>query len=163
MSRFWAVRVGISAVALLVVEGCVSDHALEDDVEPSVGVIQPEGGSSEPVAASAACERIESARSGAAAKLGCDTPEDSCPALLLLAGSIPCDDFTGGSIAACEAAIGAYRKCSDFDTKPCVVTPVSTSCHAPAAPDAAAHPSRDGGTKPKDGGTKPRDAGVTSG
>lgn len=151
MSRFWAARVGVPA-ALLVAEGCVSDHTVEDTVTPSIGATQPDGGSSGPVGAPAACDRIKSARSAARAKLGCDAPKDECPNLLLLAGSIPCDDFTGGSIAACEAAIGAYGKCSDFDTKPCVVTPVSTSCHAPAAPEAGAHPSGDGGVKPSDGG-----------
>jgi len=126
MSGFWVVRVGLSGVALILTEGCVSDHTLEDNVIPSVGATQPDGGASGAVAAAAACDRMKTARSGAATKLGCDAPKDECPALLLLAGSVVCDEFTGGSIAACEAAIGRYGKCSDFDTKPCVVTPIST-------------------------------------
>lgn len=139
-------------MALLVPPACVSDHAVEDDVVPSPGAVQPDGGSLANVAAAVACDRLKSARSGAATKLGCDTPKDECPGLLLLAGSTPCDEYTGGSVSACEGWIGGYEKCSDFSTKPCVVTPVSGSCHAPAVPDAA--PVHDAGATPKDAASK---------
>ena len=156
MARSSASRASACAV-LFVVAACVSDHTVEDDVVPKPGAVQPEGGASPNVRAATACEKIKNARSAAATKLGCDAPKDECPALLFLAGSTPCDEYVGGSIDACAAKISSYVTCTDFDTKPCVVTPIAASCHAPAAPEAA--PPHDGGAiSPHDGASKPTDA-----
>jgi hypothetical protein len=138
-----------SALALA---ACVSEHTVEDDVRPAPGAVQPDGGGGASVPVAAACERLVTARSDTASKLGCDLPKADCPGYLLVAGSVPCDEFTGGSVGACEARISAYEKCADFSAKPCVVTPVQASCKKPLVPEAG----------PKDAGAPPKakDAGA---
>lgn len=128
-------RSGLLALAPAVVAACVSDHAVENDVRASPGLVQPDGSSGASVTADVACEKIAKARAAAADKLGCDAPSDVCPSYLFVGGSIPCGEFVGGSIDACVAWIGAYERCSDFGAKPCVVTPVGSSCREPQVPE----------------------------
>jgi len=155
MAFFRAARVGTAVVVLSLAPACVSDPTVQNDVVPRPGATQPDGSSAPNLGAAAACDKIKTARSAAATKLGCDAPKGECPGLLLVAGSVPCDEYTGGSVGACESMIQSYATCSDFDTKPCVVTPVEGSCHTPVAPEAGPPPS-DAGVKPsQDAGGKP--------
>lgn len=155
------VVLGTTTASLLGLSSCVSDPAVEDTVASKPGLIQPDGSSGSPLSAAAACEKLKVARSQAADKLGCDAPADECPRYLYLAGSIPCDEYTEGSVNACVAAIGTYETCSDFSAKPCAVTAIGSSCKNPVPPDAGAS-KRDGATvKPKDGGI-PRPKGDAS-
>jgi hypothetical protein len=140
----------LAATCLAMLNACVSDHDVEDYVPASTGLVQPDGKAGGAIAAAEACERLKTARSSAAAKLGCDDPNDSCPSYLLVLGSIACSEFEEGPVAACEAVIDRYERCSDFDTKPCVVTPSAPSCVEAAPPDAA--------KAPKDAGTSTVDA-----
>jgi hypothetical protein len=140
------------------VAGCISDHAVEADVPASHGITQPDGSGGTKLTAAEACERITSARAAAAKKLGCDDPGDECPKYLFVAGSMPCAEYTGGSVDACVAVIEGYDACKDFSEKGCVATPVAGSCRTPAAPDAgqgrrdSGGPGRDAGKK-RDGST----------
>jgi hypothetical protein len=124
--------------------GCISDHALENDVPASPGIVQPDGSSGAKLAAAEACQRIKTARASAATKLGCDDRGDQCPGFLFIAGSMPCAEYTEGSVDACVAVIAGYASCKDFSEKACVVTPVGASCTKPAAPE--------GGSKRHDSG-----------
>jgi len=131
-SRRWRLR--STCLGLWLVSGCVSDHTVEADVPSSPGAVQPGGATGDKVAAADACLRIKNARAKAAASLGCDDPGDQCPEYLYVAGSTPCDQYTGSSLDACEAVIGKYESCDDFSTRPCIVTAVAGSCRVPTPP-----------------------------
>jgi hypothetical protein len=124
-------------VVLWLVSACVSDPAVEADVPASPGAVQPGGNGGSQVAAAEACTRIKAARTAAADKLGCDDPGDECPRYLYVAGAMPCDEYAGDSLDACEVVIGKYESCADLSARPCVVTPVAATCHKPAPPAAS--------------------------
>ena len=143
-----AARVTVVSTWLMV--GCISDHTVEADVPAPNGIVQPDGSGGTELAAAEACGRIKNARAAAATKLGCDDPGDVCPQYLFVAGSMPCAEFTAGSVDACVAVIESYGSCADLSDRACVVTPVAGSCRKPAAPD--------GGSRRRDSGTATKDA-----
>jgi hypothetical protein len=122
-----------------VVIGCVQDPQVENETVPPVGIEQPGPGSST-IGADSACTELVDAETAARAKLGCPDSVVSlaCPDHLFLAGSQPCDEYDEASVEACVQALGAYGHCSDFDRKPCVVTVIATSCHAPRVAEGGA-------------------------
>lgn len=166
-------RLLVSAGALVpLVVGCVSEPDENGViVPPAAGLVQPEAGASGPtVSAAAACAALATALGAARTRLGCmaaAVPVPDCSAgtgYLAIAGSMPCDEYDEGSVNACVAAYGAFAACTDFDTTPCVVTAVPSSCHAPAVTTDSGHPDaaeNDGGpVVPPDAST---DASVSDG
>ncbi|HEX7669472.1 MAG TPA: hypothetical protein VF395_07815 [Polyangiaceae bacterium] len=126
------------ASAIFVAPACVSDPSVEDDVPARSGAHQPAASGDDPVPAAAACERVLVAEKAARDSLDCKprTPAPTCPIYLSIAGTRPCDSYEGSTVSVCEAEIAKYTTCSDFDTRPCVVTAVASTCHAPAVPEA---------------------------
>lgn len=151
-SRFHAYR-AMCLVAWFA-SGCVSDHTVEADVPARPGIVQPDGGGAAKLTAAVACERIKSARASTATKLGCDEPTDECPKYLFVAGTTPCAEYVGGSVAACVAVIERYAACKDFSEKACVVAPVAGTCRPPATPDAGSGTHDSGGARKDAGGAK---------
>src|SRR5689334_18596221 len=146
----------VGCAALPGVSACVSDPPVEDTVPSQPGLTQPDGAAGAALTAAVACEKLKTARKGAADKLGCDAPADQCPNFLFLGGSVPCDQYAEGSVNACVAAIGDYRACSDFSDKPCAVSAVRSSCKKPVPPEAG-KPVHDGATvRPKEAGVPPK-------
>jgi hypothetical protein len=142
-----------TCLSLWLAGGCISDHTVESDVPAAPGIVQPETNGMTQFTATEACGRIKEARAAVATKLGCDDPADRCPDYLRLAGSVPCDQYVASTVDACEQVIEKYVSCSDFSTKPCVVTPIAGSCKKPVAPEAGGAP-RDSGKTLKDGGAE---------
>jgi hypothetical protein len=143
-------RLLVTAGALVpLVAGCVSSPDENGAVvAPAPGIVQPEAGASGPitVSAAAACTALTTALAAAKKRLGCAAAAVSVPdcsadaGYLAIAGSMPCDEYDQGSVNACVAAYGAFAACADFDTSPCVITAVPSSCHAPAVTADAGHP-----------------------
>jgi hypothetical protein len=131
-----ALLVGLPLLSLMPA-GCVKDPEIEDETVPPVGVEQPAPGGAT-IGAAEACSQLVDAEMATRAQLGCDESPVSptCPDRLFLAGSQPCDEYDEASVAACVKAVKAYRHCADFDTNPCVVTVVESSCRAPKLPEA---------------------------
>jgi len=126
------------ASALFAAPACVSDPRVEDDVPARSGAHQPAASGDDPVPAAAACERVLAAEKAARDSLDCmpRTPAPTCPTYLRIAGAQPCDSYEGSTVSVCEAEIANYASCADFDTKPCIVTAVASTCHAAAVPEA---------------------------
>jgi hypothetical protein len=142
--------VGLSCAAI---PACVSDPSVENDVPARSGAHQPGVTGQGTLPAVEACNQLVQAEQAGREKLRCKAPADKplCPLHLAVAGALPCDSYEQSTVSACVAEIGQYAACDDFDTKPCIVTAVASSCHAPVAreagpggnPDAA--PRADGG------------------
>jgi hypothetical protein len=155
-----AFRIIVSGVlvAALGVAGCVTDPEVEDDVIPPTGATQPAGGGVT-VTAEAACQALAEAETTARDRLGCEERTISCPGHVYLAGATPCAEYDEASVEACTDAMAGYRACSDFGTRPCIVTLVADSCTPPALPDAgpgdAEAGAPDAGPEGGDGGGGP--------
>lgn len=158
------VAVALSSVATT---ACVSDPKVEDYAPPSAGAHQPSGDGVATLSATEACTQLVSAETASRAKLACTaSPSEQCPAHLAVAGALPCGLYDASTVAACVSEIGKYAACSDFDTKPCIVTAVVSSCHAPPRAEGgtdATVPTREGGspdatTGKLDSGARPADA-----
>jgi hypothetical protein len=120
-----------SLVALVFATGCIDDVNTEEDVPAEKGATQPET-SGKVIAASEACSRLVAAETAARDDLNCDSsPGPECPERLRLFGSLVCSEIDEGSVDACVDAIGAYRSCGEFDSRPCVVTVIESTCKNP--------------------------------
>lgn len=158
------VGVAFSSVAIT---ACVSDPKVEDYAPPSAGAHQPSGDGVATLSVAEACTRLVNAETTTRQKLACTaSPSPQCPAHLAVAGALPCGLYDASTVTACVSEIGKYAACSDFDTKPCIVTAVVSSCHAPPRAEAgtdATVPTREGGppdatTGKPDSGASPPDA-----
>ena len=172
--RVWFAT-GLSCLPWVLLTACVEDPKVENDAPAQPGALEPKGGGNT-VALAGACSRLTDAKEAARAKLECDAPgtEPSCSGALAVAGALPCDEYDEESVAACVTEIGQYAACSDFDTKPCVVAAIVTSCHPPQHEEAGTHaPSTldgssgadaaDSATAEKDGRNSPSDGGTEAG
>lgn len=139
----WIMRLGSWRAAWLelglgfwLAAGCVSDPVVEDDVPAPEGAVQPESTSSRVVSAIEACDTLMAAEDETRQRLACALPDarPDCPAYLRVAGALPCDDVREDTVEACVAIVGGYTACSDFDTRPCIVTVEEASCREPAPP-----------------------------
>ena len=150
-----ALALGLSCAAPT---ACVSDPNIENDVPAEPGAKQPSADGGATLNFGAACSELADAEKAERSKLGCKVVTRACPAYVAVAGALPCDLYVESTVAACVAAIRHYGACSDFDTKPCVVTAVASSCHAPVVTDAgsdASNPHPDGSTPTDSGRPKP--------
>jgi hypothetical protein len=141
-------RGSVTTVAALgVASACSSEIGVEDTVPAQPGIVMPEGGGS-PIDESVACDRLVSALSDARSKLKCPAQTVECPDYIRPAGSQACLRYDEATVAACERVIGAYTRCSDFDSRRCIVSTLpgtrSEGCQLPqpdgggdAEPDAA--------------------------
>jgi hypothetical protein len=164
-----------TVVALGVASACSSEIGVEDTVPAQPGIVMPEGGGS-PIDESAACERLLDALSDARSKLKCPAETAECPNYVRPAGSQACLQYDEATVAGCESVIGAYTRCSDFDSRRCIVSALpgtrSEGCVLPptdgggdaepdAEPDAGEDSSVDASDAADDGSTDATDAGTS--
>jgi hypothetical protein len=164
-----------TVVALGVASACSSEIGVEDTVPAQPGIVMPEGGGSA-IDESAACERLLSALSDARSKLKCPAETAECPGYIRPAGSQACLQYDEATVAGCERVIGAYTRCSDFDSRRCIVSALpgtrSEGCQLPptddggdaepdAEPDAGEDSSMDASDAGDDGSTDASDAGTS--
>jgi hypothetical protein len=114
----WTVVVG----AVLIASGACT--GVKDD-QPAIaarpGATQ-QGGKGSPVEEDAACSRIRDAEEDKRRNLNCpDLGRPRCPEYVRPAGG-GCWTYAEGSVSACEAKIGSYVACADFDDQPCILT-----------------------------------------
>jgi hypothetical protein len=121
-------------VALGVVSACSSEIGVEDTIPAEPGIVMPDGGGS-PIDESAACARLLSALEDARTKLKCPAETAVCPTLVRPAGSQACLQYDEATVEGCESVVGRYTRCSDFDSRRCIVSAlpgtISPGCQLP--------------------------------
>jgi hypothetical protein len=161
-----------TVVALGAASACSSEIGVEDTVPAQPGIVMPEGGGS-PIDESDACERLVSALSDARTKLKCPAQTAECPDYIRPAGNQACLRYDEATVAGCERVIGAYTRCSDFDSRRCIVSALpgtrSEGCQLPPAdgggdaePDAEPDAGEDSSIDPSDAGSTDASDGGTS-
>jgi hypothetical protein len=141
-----------ASAVLVLATSCVDEVKTEPDVPAAPGATQPEG-NGKSVSASEACDQLEAAESKARSDLDCDpSPSPACPGRLRLAGSFVCAEVDQGSVEACVSAIADYSTCGEFDSRPCVVTVLSSTCKNPTEAGPPPEPPNDGGMVSEGGG-----------
>jgi hypothetical protein len=169
-------RVSAGAVmALGVASACSSEIGIEDTVPAQPGIVMPEGGGA-PIDESAACERLLGALEDARSKLKCPAEPATCPDYIRPAGGQACLQYDETTVAGCESVIGAYKRCSDFDSRRCIVSALpgtkSPGCELPptdagsdSEPDAEPDAEMDAGSDAADdadpGSTDASDSGTS--
>jgi hypothetical protein len=162
-------------MALGVASACSSEIGIEDTVPAQPGIVMPEGGGA-PIDESAACGRLISALEDARSKLKCPAETATCPDYVRPAGGQACLQYDEATVAGCESVIGAYKRCSDFDSRRCIVSALpgtkSPGCELPptdagsdsepdAEPDAEMDAGSDGADDSDSGGTDASDSGAS--
>jgi len=112
---------------------CGSDVGLEDTVPAQPGFSMPDGGGA-PITEEAACGRIKSALDETRDRLKCPAVETVCPGYIRPGTSAACLEYDEATVAACEAKIRAYGRCSDFDQHRCIVSAIPDSHSAGCVP-----------------------------
>ena len=170
MLRALARGVGTTLVALGVGSACSSQVGVEDTVPAQPGIVMPDGGGAA-IDESAACERLASALSDARSKLKCPAETAECPGYVRPAGSQACLQYDEATVAACERVIGTYTRCTEFDSRRCIVSALpgtrSAGCELPptdaggdTATDAEPDAGEDSGPDvSEDGGSDASDSG----
>jgi hypothetical protein len=114
----WTVLAG----AVLITPGaCTGVKNDQPAVAARPGATQ-EGGKGSPVDEDATCARIRKSEEDKRRSLNCpDLERPRCPDYVRPAGG-GCWTYAEESVSACEAKIGSYVACADFDDQPCIVT-----------------------------------------
>lgn len=140
--RLWSRVLCVSSTVVAVAVACSDEVGTGDNQPAPPGAIQPDA-SGGVLNEAEACQMLLAAIQDRASTppLDCDVSELTCPELIRTAGSQACLQFDEGSVTACVGVVESYELCTDFETKPCIVTALPGTMSAgctPPMPDAGA-------------------------
>jgi hypothetical protein len=146
MRAFWC-ALGVLAAQT----GCGSSSDTKDTVPARPGFQMPEGGSAR-LGEAEACTELSQALSGSAQRLGCSAAPVSCPSYVRPAGGEGCFEYDDASVKACVNAVKGYTRCTDFETKRCIVSAIRVAGQClDRPPDASADDAGDDDGESDDG------------
>jgi hypothetical protein len=107
--------------AALAFASCSDSFEKAKPVPAKPGIVQPDSGGNL-LGEDEACQRVTAAEEARRRSLMCNAlSHAACPVYVRPAGT-GCWRYSESSVAACEAAIGDFTSCLDFDEHRCVIT-----------------------------------------